>query len=716
MADHVEEQPSGKSRSSIWILLGIAVASATVGFLLYTWYGRIFSRSIPPSDGTTTDWRLTLGTTHRNDLLLSGVHTATMYRSVDYTEKTQKLQLNEVAPAIVQMLDVLRCNGIPTFDWSGKDSQVIRIRPSSSHAKTSSHEVYRWITPAYDQRQCGGCWAYSSATAASDRIRIFTSNTRLTIDHGLENLQGYAAAHILQKSIELPDSVLQQCSKPSQDPAQTQAKGTETKAIVVNPNENRTQVLSPSWCAFLTSGLLTQIKLEDICVRMTMTDGQAFLVVDWELMISALQRISQQSSAAAPIPSILVSKLGKTMSIVEFVADLESSVLGTLGSVEELPMILQPYHQRGIDPRFIVACGNAPIVALGPGEEQTSRGCNEGMVWAAMDMLVNNVGAVLQRPDQPLPRAVLESTTSDMKKCANHMLAPGATRVFGSQKRQPEQLLAASDKPETWLTFTPEDIQNGPPVSCDDHCSAYQQVILAGYLSASLYNTSSNHMSPAELHNNMLNIMMDILIWGPVVATFQVYQSFFDFYTNPDNRKRVYGLCGPHPNPSRFSPPTTCTPTCYNQECSKDPGKLLGAHAIVIVGWGENECEGPYWIVRNSWDVTWGDDGYFRIVRGIDCCSIESDVTSIYPWVDSKSALEQVNASDLEVQIKKRKTSDRKEEEEEVKEDDTPTWLSLRQIREQAAPLLFMNMKYPIVPAGERFQPLPLKTPYCPQV
>lgn len=54
-------------------------------------------------------------------------------------------------------------------------------------------------------------------------------------------------------------------------------------------------------------------------------------------------------------------------------------------------------------------------------------------------------------------------------------------------------------------------------------------------------------------------------------------------------------------------------------------------HGVLIVGYG-SESGKDFWIVKNSWGPSFGEDGYFRILRGVDKCHITED--AVYPIIN----------------------------------------------------------------------------------
>jgi cathepsin B len=90
------------------------------------------------------------------------------------------------------------------------------------------------------------------------------------------------------------------------------------------------------------------------------------------------------------------------------------------------------------------------------------------------------------------------------------------------------------------------------------------------------------------------SIKREIMTNGPVEAAFSVYADF------PSYKSGVY------------------------QHTS---GSFLGGHAVRMVGWGvENSV--PYWLIANSWNTDWGQEGFFKIISGQDECGIESQIVA----------------------------------------------------------------------------------------
>jgi len=98
--------------------------------------------------------------------------------------------------------------------------------------------------------------------------------------------------------------------------------------------------------------------------------------------------------------------------------------------------------------------------------------------------------------------------------------------------------------------------------------------------------------SSASAINGVGNMQKEMAANGPVQVAFNVYKSFMSY------KSGVY---------------------------TKHIWELLpeGGHAVKAVGWGVEEGT-EYWLIANSWDTTWGLDGYFKIKRGVDECGIET--------------------------------------------------------------------------------------------
>jgi C1A family cysteine protease len=67
------------------------------------------------------------------------------------------------------------------------------------------------------------------------------------------------------------------------------------------------------------------------------------------------------------------------------------------------------------------------------------------------------------------------------------------------------------------------------------------------------------------------------------------------------------------------------TPSAY--DCKF---KVLGLHALLVVGYGQTDDGEKYWIVKNSWGQKWGtENGYVYFARGKNACGIEDEPIGI---------------------------------------------------------------------------------------
>ncbi|XP_067890076.1 dipeptidyl peptidase 1 [Heterodontus francisci] len=134
----------------------------------------------------------------------------------------------------------------------------------------------------------------------------------------------------------------------------------------------------------------------------------------------------------------------------------------------------------------------------------------------------------------------------------------------------------------------------GQDTPCTIKKSCYRYYTSEYYYVGGFYGACNEAVMKLELVKN-----------GPVSVAFEVYADFMYYHGG-----------------------------IYQHTGLRDPFNPfeLTNHAVLLVGYGiDPQTKENYWIVKNSWGAEWGENGYFRILRGSDECAIESIAIAATP-------------------------------------------------------------------------------------
>lgn len=121
-----------------------------------------------------------------------------------------------------------------------------------------------------------------------------------------------------------------------------------------------------------------------------------------------------------------------------------------------------------------------------------------------------------------------------------------------------------------------------------------------------LYRTVAPHFVPGPVD---ADIMREIQARGPVTTCFTVYDDFLR-YTGGVYR-RANGTAN------------------------------MGGHCVKLIGWGTDPGDSiappqPFWLVANEWSTAWGENGFFRILRGDNGADFPAQLSAGIPKVPTK--------------------------------------------------------------------------------
>ncbi|VVC26946.1 Cysteine peptidase, cysteine active site,Peptidase C1A, papain C-terminal,Peptidase C1A [Cinara cedri] len=137
--------------------------------------------------------------------------------------------------------------------------------------------------------------------------------------------------------------------------------------------------------------------------------------------------------------------------------------------------------------------------------------------------------------------------------------------------------------------------------ACDKRPMAKNQKCIKTCYGDNSLDYSNDHKYTRDAYNLAYEtIQKDIIAYGPIEASFDVYDDFFNY------KSGVY--------------------------VKSENATYKGGHAVKLIGWGV-EHGVDYWLLVNSWGYKWGNNGLFKIRRGTNECEIDDSTTGGVPVV-----------------------------------------------------------------------------------
>jgi hypothetical protein len=171
------------------------------------------------------------------------------------------------------------------------------------------------------------------------------------------------------------------------------------------------------------------------------------------------------------------------------------------------------------------------------------------------------------------------------------------------------------DKIKLLEKYTSKDITK-PKLLDDTHCiSSFKKDGVEKYMARRTFSITSIiniGVKGGNIQDNIEDIKKEIYHFGPVIAGMLVYDDFLKL-----NAKEIYK--GPSQN-----------------------SKVIGGTSLVILGWGQDENLGEYWIAMTSWD-SFASLSICRIKTGIEKCMLERNAIAFIPKVPNTVTLPELD-------------------------------------------------------------------------